>query len=34
MADEPTISQGPIDDPERRRRFEAVLGAYLAQTQH
>jgi hypothetical protein len=29
MADEPTISQGPIDDPERRRRFEAVLGAYF-----
>src|SRR5262249_19646839 len=27
MADEPTISQEPTDDPERRRRFEAVLGA-------
>src|SRR5690242_18300170 len=29
MADEPTTSQEPTDDPERRRRFEAVLGAYL-----
>jgi WD40 repeat protein/serine/threonine protein kinase/tetratricopeptide (TPR) repeat protein len=29
MADEPAISQEPTDDPERRRRFEAVLGAYF-----
>jgi WD40 repeat protein len=29
MADEPTISHEPTDDPERRRRFEAVLGAYF-----
>jgi predicted Ser/Thr protein kinase len=29
MADEPTISQEPTDDPERRRRFEAALGAYF-----
>src|SRR5262245_61222699 len=27
MADERTISQEPTDDPERWRRFEAVLGA-------
>jgi WD40 repeat protein len=29
MADEPTIPQEPTDDPERRRRFEAALGAYF-----
>jgi serine/threonine protein kinase len=29
MADGPTISHEPTDDPERQRRFEAVLGAYF-----
>jgi WD40 repeat protein len=29
MADELTIPQEPTYDPERRRRFEAVLGAYF-----
>jgi eukaryotic-like serine/threonine-protein kinase len=29
MADEPTISPEAANDPERRRRFEAVLGAYF-----
>jgi WD40 repeat protein len=29
MAGEPPISQEPIDDPQRRRRFEAALGAYF-----
>jgi hypothetical protein len=29
MAYGPTISHEPTDDPERRRRFEAVLGAYF-----
>src|SRR6516162_1129530 len=29
MADEPTISQKPTIEPERRRRFEAVLGSYF-----
>ena len=29
MADEPIRSQNAIDDPERRRRFEAALGAYF-----
>jgi WD40 repeat protein len=29
MANEPTTTQGPTDDPERRRRFEAALGAYF-----
>src|SRR5262245_24909469 len=29
MADEPTISQEPTDDPQRQRRFEAVLGGYF-----
>jgi hypothetical protein len=27
MADEPMTSPEPADDPQRRRRFEAVLGA-------
>jgi hypothetical protein len=27
MAKEPTTTQGPTDDPERRRHFEALLGA-------
>src|SRR6516225_7612180 len=29
MSDEPTTSREPTDDPERRRRFEAALGAYF-----
>jgi WD40 repeat protein len=29
MADQPMSSREPTDDPERRRRFEAVLGAYF-----
>src|SRR5262245_62025000 len=29
MADEPTSPREPTDDPERRRRFESVLGAYF-----
>jgi WD40 repeat protein len=29
MADEPTLSPDPTGDPERRRRFEATLGAYF-----
>src|SRR5262249_43483296 len=29
MAHEPTISQEPIDDVERQRRFEAALGGYF-----
>src|SRR5262249_14826309 len=29
MADEPTISHEPSDDPERQHRFESVLGAYF-----
>jgi tRNA A-37 threonylcarbamoyl transferase component Bud32 len=29
MADEPTNHDEPTDDPERRRRFEAALGAYF-----
>jgi predicted Ser/Thr protein kinase len=29
MTEEPRISQEPTDDPERRRHFEAVLGAYF-----
>ena len=29
MVAEPTISREPNDDPELRRRFEAILGAYF-----
>jgi hypothetical protein len=29
MANEPTMSPVPLDDPGRRRRFEAVLGVYF-----
>src|SRR5947207_1679734 len=29
MGDDPTIPREPTDEPEQRRRFEAVLGAYF-----